>query len=287
MRNYFTYPIGAACLPNGFELNSFGEHNIQRVYSHRHEFYELYLFLAGHAEFLIGEQTVALKPRTLLLLPPNTVHSLRFLDGESVYQRTVLWVSPALFERSSPEVWDTPQEVMLSGPDGAAVEGLLTLLDAEQSRMERDFSDYEGRETVYADYIRLILTHLCRLRDRAIPASPFLRRVQGYIEAHLAGDLSAGAIARALHVGKSHLMRRFREEAGVSLHQYILKLRLLRARRLLSRGGTAAESADAAGFFDYTTFYKAFIREYGMTPSRFRDEFRIASSAQEQTDTES
>ena len=50
MRSYFTYPIGTACLPNGFELNSYAENNIRRVYRHHHEFYELYFFLSGNAE---------------------------------------------------------------------------------------------------------------------------------------------------------------------------------------------------------------------------------------------
>ncbi len=283
MRNYDTYPIDAACLTNGFELNSFGEHNVRRIYRHYHAFYELYLFIGGDAEFMIEGRTVALKPHTLLLLPPNTVHSLRFLNGESAYRRTVLWISPELFERISPEGWDAPQEFLPAGADAAALEGLLALLDGEQARLERDFSGFEGRETVYADYIRLILIHLCRLKDRAVPPSPFLRGTQAYIETHLAGDLSADAIARALHMGKSHLMRRFRAEADVTLHQYVLKLRLQKAKRLLSRGDTAAEAADAAGFSDYTTFYKAFVREFAMSPSQYRDGFHIAPGAQAKT----
>ncbi|HQQ41316.1 MAG TPA: hypothetical protein PLR57_07385, partial [Clostridia bacterium] len=35
-----TYPIGSACLPRGFELNSLSVHNIRRVYRHHHDFYE-------------------------------------------------------------------------------------------------------------------------------------------------------------------------------------------------------------------------------------------------------
>lgn len=283
MRNYFTYPIGASCLTNGFELNSFAEHNIQRVYRHYHEFYELYLFIEGDAEFVIEERAVPLRPNTLLMLPPETMHSLRFLDGESAYRRTVLWIAPELFDRVSPERWDAPQELLAMGTDAAALEGLLALLDQEQSRLERDFSNYEGRETVYADYVRLILIQLCRMKDHAVAPSSFLRGTQAYIEAHVTGDLSAGAIARALHTGKSHLMRRFRAEAGVSLHQYVLKLRLQTARRLLSRGDTAAQAADLAGFSDYTTFYKAFVREFGMSPSRFREGFHVADGVKVKT----
>ncbi|MDP3447903.1 MAG: AraC family transcriptional regulator [Eubacteriales bacterium] len=281
MRSYFTYPISAACLPNGFELNSFAENNLRRVYRHHHEFYELYFFLSGHAEFLMQNRAVPLGRNTLLLLPPGCSHSLRFLDEESVYQRTVLWILPELLAGVSGEDWSEPLELRLSEADGTVIGQLLLLLDGEQDRLERDFSEFEGRDTVFADYIRLIFVHMIRLREQSAVSSAFLRRTQAYLNAHLTSDLRAETIAAALHMGKTHLMRRFHAESGVSLHQYVVKLRLQRARRLLARGVGAGESAVQAGFLEYTTFYKAFLREYGLSPSRFGKGFQIAPSAAE------
>lgn len=283
MRSYFTYPIHSTCLQNGFELNSFAANNIRRVYRHHHEFYELYLFLNGHAEFLLQERAVSLSRNTLLLIPPGCSHSLRFLDEDSVYQRTVLWIQPELLSSVSAEDWSDPLELRLSEPDGAIIGQLLSLLNGEQDRLERDLSEFEGRDIVFADYIRLIFIYLVRLRDQSGSANAFLRRTQAYLNAHLAGDLRAETIAAALHMGKTHLMRRFHAESGVSLHQYIVKLRLQRARRLLARGVSAGESAVQAGFSDYTTFYKAFVRAYGLSPSRFVEGFQIASSGGEGT----
>lgn len=278
MRTYLTYPIGSACLPRGFELNSLSVHNIRRVYRHHHDFYELYLFNSGNAEFLIEENTVSLNKNTLLLLPPGCMHSLRFLDEESVYQRTVLWVVPELLNRVSDGVWDEPFELHLSDADGLTIEHLLSLLDEEQNRLERDFSEFEGRDTVFAEYIRLIFIHLMRLREQSGGTSAFLRAAKAYIDTHLAEDLRAETISSALHMGKTHLMRRFHAESGISLHQYILKLRLQRARRLLSRGVGAVESSQLSGFSDYTTFYKAFQREYGLSPSSFYGGFRMTQT---------
>lgn len=281
MRNYFSYPVGAGCLTNGFELNAFSESNIPRVYRHSHEFFELYLFLRGNAEFSIEERAVALAPYTLLLLPPGTAHSLRFLSEGEVYRRTVLWLAPDVLRRLAPAPLDAPLELRLNESDGADLERLLALLEGEQTRLERDFSAFEGRETVYADYIRLILTLVCRLRCGAAQETPFLRRAQGYVEAHLQDDLSAETVARALHMGKSHLMRRFSAEAGVPLHRYVLKLRLQKAKRLLSRGAGAQQAAGGAGFTEYTTFYKAFLREYGISPARYREGFSLTDAGEE------
>lgn len=284
MRSYFTYPIGTACLPNGFELNSFCENNIRRVYRHHHEFYELYFFLNGEAEFLIEDRAVPLCPNTLLLLPPGCMHSLRFLDDASAYQRTVLWILPDLLARVSGEDWSEPLELRLPEPESAVFRSLLALLNEEQDHLERDFSAYEGRDTVYADYLRLLFIQLVRQREQGGGSSAFLRRTQAYLNAHLREDLRAETIAAALHMGKTHLMRRFHAESGVSLHQYIVKLRLQRARRLLANGTGAGECAAQAGFAEYTTFYKAFFREYGLSPSRFQDGFRVTSSVENKTD---
>lgn len=278
MRSYFTYPIGTACLPNGFELNSYSENNIRRVYRHHHEFYELYFFLSGNAEFLVEDRAVLLAPNTLLLLPPGCSHSLRFLDEQSAYQRTVLWVLPELLARVSAEDWNEPLELHPPDASASAILQLLSLLNGEQERMEQDFSAFAGHDTVYADYIRLLFVQLLRLREQSGRASAFLRRAQTYLSAHLQEDLRAETVAAALHMGKAHLMRRFHAESGVPMHQYIVKLRLQRARRLLANGIGAGECALQAGFSDYTTFYKAFLREYGLSPSRFRDGFRVTSS---------
>ena len=281
MRSYFTYPIYASCLPNGFELNSFAANNIRRVFRHHHEFYELYFFLSGHAEFLLQDRAVDLQKNTLLLIPPDYSHSLRFLDEDSVYQRTVLWIQPELLAGVSGEDWSEPLELRLSEADGVTIGQLLSLLDGEQTKLEHDFSAFEGRDTVCADYIRLIFTQITRLRERSGNASAFLRRVQTYLSAHLLDDLRAETIAAALHMGKTHLMRRFHAEAGVTLHQYIVKLRLQRARRLLAQGVGAGDSAAQSGFSDYTTFYKAFVRAYGLSPSSFGEGFQIASTNSE------
>ena len=281
MRNYFTYPIYASCLPNGFELNSFAANNIRRVYRHHHEFYELYFFLSGHAEFLLQDRVIALHNNTLLLIPPGYSHSLRFLDEDSVYQRSVLWIQPELLAGVSGEDWSEPLELRLSSADGVTIGQLLSLLDGEQTKLERDLSAFVGRDTVCADYIRLIFTQITRLRERSGNANAFLRRVQAYLSAHLSEDLRAETIAAALHMGKTHLMRRFHAESGVTLHQYIVKLRLQRARRLLSQGVGAGESAAQSGFSDYTTFYKAFVRTYGLSPSSFGEGFQIASTTGE------
>jgi AraC-like DNA-binding protein len=53
---------------------------------------------------------------------------------------------------------------------------------------------------------------------------------------------------------------------GISLHQYIIKKRLALSRDALVNGKKPSEVFKEYGFSDYSVFYRAFVKEYGMSP---------------------
>jgi AraC-like DNA-binding protein len=79
-------------------------------------------------------------------------------------------------------------------------------------------------------------------------------------------ELSLDGLAERFFVSKYHLSHTFTREVGVSLHRYITMRRLLMARQLLSAGVPAGQACSACGFTDYTSFYRAFKAEYGISP---------------------
>lgn len=64
-----------------------------------------------------------------------------------------------------------------------------------------------------------------------------------------------------------HFARTFKHVTGVAPHQYVLKVRLERAKSLLLRGNLSiAEVAHKVGFFDQSHFTRYFKRLVGVTP---------------------
>ena len=59
------------------------------------------------------------------------------------------------------------------------------------------------------------------------------------------------------------MMRRFREETGTSIHNYLSDKRLLAARDLIQSGLSATDACFRCGFRSYS----AFSRAYGATPT--------------------
>jgi len=63
------------------------------------------------------------------------------------------------------------------------------------------------------------------------------------------------------------MMRRFRRETGYSIHGYVTEKRLLLAQRLLAQGASPSEVGAQVGYQDYSTFSRAYKKQFGRGPS--------------------
>ena len=73
---------------------------------------------------------------------------------------------------------------------------------------------------------------------------------------------------------------------GMSVHQYLLKKRLYACKNNILAGEPLREVAMTYGFKDYTNFFRAFKKEFGIGPKEYKDSFGIvAQPHKEATDT--
>ena len=107
------------------------------------------------------------------------------------------------------------------------------------------------------------------------PELPLLgRRVSQAIEQirlNYHGALTVGALANAIHVSPSHLAHRFSAETGISVKDYVTKVRIEVARRLLLETDAKLESiADAVGFCDAPHLSRVFVQYTRQRPGEYR-----------------
>jgi len=91
------------------------------------------------------------------------------------------------------------------------------------------------------------------------------------------GELGSGMLAERLGVSMSTLRRKFRERLGISPAQYLTRLRMNEAKRLL--GETLMpikEIAARCGYGSAIAFHRAFREAADTTPRRFRVGNRVA-----------
>jgi AraC family transcriptional regulator len=98
-----------------------------------------------------------------------------------------------------------------------------------------------------------------------------LSKVFDYIDAHWREELNLGDLAALAAQSKYHFLRSFKQECGMTPHQYILGRRLRAAATALRATSTpVSRIALDQGFGDLSTFNHAFRRVMGVTPTAYR-----------------
>jgi AraC family transcriptional regulator len=99
-----------------------------------------------------------------------------------------------------------------------------------------------------------------------------LRRATEYIEENIERDLSLAEIAEAVALSPFHFTRSFKLATGLTPHQYLIKSRVDRAKRLLEKTDLPlAEISYRAGFNSQSHFTTVFRRMTRLTPKAYRE----------------
>ena len=88
-----------------------------------------------------------------------------------------------------------------------------------------------------------------------------------YLNAHLTEGLTIDELAARFYISKYHMMRRFRDETGYTIHGYVTEKRLLLAQQLLEQGIPSGEAALRCGYQEYSTFSRAYKKQFDRSPS--------------------
>ena len=112
-----------------------------------------------------------------------------------------------------------------------------------------------------------------RLRWPAASPQPG-RRIRQAIEeirGNYRAPLTVRAIADAIHVSPSHLAHRFRLETGMTVKEYVTRVRVEKARRMLLETDAKLESiASAVGFCDAPHLSRIFVQYTRRRPGEYR-----------------
>lgn len=146
-----------------------------------------------------------------------------------------------------------------------------------------------------ADRVRDVGEALIRLRTgaharaeriaavRASTRAELFRRTQAaamFAREHFAGDIGLGRAARHAGMAPHHLHRTFRAVHGLTLHQWIVQLRLEEARRLLAHSDLpVAAVCRRVGYTSAPSFANLFRARFGCSPTRFRRQSAVHGGA--------
>lgn len=240
---------------------------------HYHDFHKIIVFISGKVTYHIEGKAYHLKPRDILLVSQGAIHKPE-IDPSVPYERYIFWIRDDLscqelntcFQKANDRSFN------LVRADSALQEGLKDLLpEIEQTLQNKHFGDTVLKNALFTQfmiYINRIFLRTSSSPDKKTYSSDTqVEQLLKYINRNLSENLSIDQLANRFFFSKYHMMRKFKNETGYTIHNYITSKRLLMARSLISQGMPVMKAAQASGFHDYTTFVRAYKKQFGKAPS--------------------
>ena len=240
---------------------------------HYHDFHKVVIFISGKAAYHIEGKAYQLKPWDILLVNRHAIHRPE-IDSSVPYERFILWIQNDI-------PWQELLKCFQKANDRSY--NLVRLNSALQEKMKDILfelensakSDEYGREILTQSLFLQFMVYLNRIflekqyifDKKSYTFDSQIASILQYINHNLKEDLSVETLSARYYVSKYHLMRKFKQETGYTLHNYIVNKRLLMARTLISNGMPVTKAAQESGFAEYSTFSRAYRKQFKTNPS--------------------
>ena len=262
----------------GIALESFSDIPGAAIPTHEHPTHFLNLLVKGNvrAEWTTDGRTHSAEntPGTIYLLPAGTIDHLTWSGTTS---RLILIMEPGFLNRSLENAGHLG-EIELVTHWNLHDRHIASLMLA----MHADLEDGSPAGPLYGESLGLALAVYLGRRfavnsgrpagvDRGGLPTARLKRVIDYINQNSARELRLWELADLAGMSPHYFCQMFKQSTGLTTHQYVLKVRIDRAKQLLRDPKiSVAETSVATGFSDQSHFSKVFRRVVGTTPVQFR-----------------
>lgn len=253
----------------------FTNHSFPR---HMHDYYVIEVVERGCDEFYCSGKQYLAPEGSIVIINPNDVHSGAPAGGKPLSYRSfnaTLQFLLGFQEKYGNAVIPVPvfhQHVIDDPP--LAQKFLLA------HRSLNIGGDHLGGVSLFADALGDLLANYASGQNKLPDSGSEHRAVslaKAFLNDNFQDDIHLEDLANAANMSACHLIRVFRKATGLSPHEYLLNLRIKRARRLLQEGETIAAIAFECGFCDQSHLHRHFRRLTGITPGKYRSRFYPAT----------
>ena len=288
MRKHSEFSTRQFMQENDFEIFYYDDKNPTRVSKHIHHNYEVYFFLEGDVDYEINQKVYNLSYGSICIIPPKTFHKPHFLSNEKNYRRMVLWINESYLENLKTLNTDIfyglnyveSNEIYHFKTDFSSFQQLFgKLIDIFEEKQ----SNFTFQKAALDSMLSLFLVTLNRIvyqyenEPATYKPSDLHISLCNYINTHLEEDLTLEKLAEVFFVSKYHLAHKMKEYMGMSIHQYIIKKRLYACRNNILSGMPLLTVSQSFGFTDYSVFFRAFKKEFGISPKNYKDLYAVES----------
>lgn len=237
---------------------------------HAHEEYSFGVTLAGRQNFFCRGGSHSSTAGSVIQFNPGDVHD-GHAGGNTSLDYTMLYIPPheltPLFANAAGDramgAYPLLQPLVRDGELSACILELAQAVRGQAGSIEQEFALYRLAARVMQQAGRFEPNGRVSRIDR------LLLQARDFIHAHFQQDISLTDISEAANISKYHFLRLFRQQLGITPHQYVINCRVNAARRALAAGESAQDLVYRFGFTDLSHLNRRFKRIYGMTPTQY------------------
>ncbi len=254
-------------------------------FSHTHDAPELFIVLSGDLAIWMDGTTTPLTAGDIVCVPSHMPH--RTLP--TVYDNPAILFFTSFsnfhFKGMEPNCLDFPGGSSVLHTDGLVRQDITNLC---LRMISERYSNQVGQYFMQKAYLTQLLMTI--IRQITVPpkqsCSPVtfethhktyvVSEIRQYLSSHYAEKISLDLIARNMYLSSAYISKIFKEETGEAPINYLIKMRLERARiQLESDNGQSIKAiSNSVGYDDVYYFSKLFKKYYGMSPVHYRSKYK-------------
>lgn len=241
--------------------------------------YRIFYITEGKVRVVFLDSDVTLSNGDLIIIPPKVGYKLKFFGKYAYY-----YILNFDITNGKAGVSETPPvkkqdfreskviSYMPNGYDTPLTFFTVTTVNDEFIKINQEFNlNAVGRVEVASSLLKVILIKLLQNKDfKGDKTSPWAR-AKAYIDANWFKTVSNQTVAKQLGYHPYYLGTLFKKHYGVTLHDYIVSVKLVKAKaKLLETSKPISEIAFEVGFLNPSYFSETFKSSYGYTPNDYR-----------------
>lgn len=244
---------------------------------HNHSFYEIFYLISGKGSFFVECNEYVLHSGDVIIIRGEEAHYIS-ISKNIPYERIALLfdsniISPADSENVLLKAFEMRElgERNHLTPTKFKDKTYTILFNNILS-----LSELNPRTQIISNLFALlneIMIAYENTDENGIKKSDTLERnVVTYINNRIKEPISLDEICKHFFISKSQLGRIFKRTMNTTVYEYITVKRLTSARNMILSGMLPTQVFSECGFADYSTFYRAYRKHYGCSPSNDSNE---------------
>jgi AraC-like DNA-binding protein len=238
----------------------------QKYPDHLHDFYEIMILFKDNISFVTDESVQHLYANNLIIIPPLKYHHAQVTESTD-YKRLILWFTINIEGHKEFDQLLKNISVVNFSENEEIISYIYMFLNLIHHCDKKHL--YEIAEAFITNLL-FTIRYSNVVYEKQIHFNPIVAEVVEYLNSNLHQQNTLKALSKHFAISSSHLAKLFKSTMHISIINYVREKQLLQAKKDILDGKKPTLVYFDYGFNDYSSFYKSFKKQFGVSPNKIK-----------------